>query len=139
MESKRILVADDDIFIRILLSRALEICGYEIDTVRNGLEALRCLKNRDYDLLITDYMMPEMDGLKLLKIAKSLYPSIPAIIISGTIPFNGASGFQANACIAKPVIISKLRCIVADILDTRDNCDRKNNSACNGRCPDRKP
>jgi CheY-like chemotaxis protein len=71
MEKKRILIADDEEAIRILLAVALKIYDYELDIVENGLEAINNIYKRSYDLIITDYMMPEMDGLELTKRIRS--------------------------------------------------------------------
>lgn len=63
----RILVADDSPEIRELLFEAFSSIGCAVTCVRDGLEALACLQTEPYDLLITDYRMPRLDGLALLR------------------------------------------------------------------------
>ena len=67
MGKKRILIADDEETIGIMLALALEFCDFEIDIVKNGEEAISKINEKSYDLLITDYMMPKMDGLELTR------------------------------------------------------------------------
>ena len=67
MGMKRILIADDEEVMRILLPDALQAYDYEIDVVENGVEAISQIDKKLYDLIITDYMMPEMDGLELTR------------------------------------------------------------------------
>lgn len=59
----RILIADDDEVVRAALQTALRTAGYEVDAAPDGLEAMRALSERHYDLVLLDYQMPEIDGL----------------------------------------------------------------------------
>ena len=61
----RILLAEDDMAMRTYLARALEQAGYQVDAVDRGTEALPLLEANDYDLLLSDIVMPEMDGIEL--------------------------------------------------------------------------
>ncbi len=79
----RILIAEDEKNIGDLLSELLDKEDREITLVQNGLEAIGKLKDRPYDLLITDLMMPEVDGMEVLHEAKKLHPDIMVIIITG--------------------------------------------------------
>ncbi len=79
----RILIAEDEKNIGDLLSELLDQEDREITLVQNGLEALSKLKENRYDLLITDLMMPEIDGMEVLHQAKKLHPDIMVIIITG--------------------------------------------------------
>jgi DNA-binding response OmpR family regulator len=65
--TKRILAVDDEDSITRILQVNLERAGYTVDTAASGHEALTCLLQNDYDLLISDVMMPEMDGLELVE------------------------------------------------------------------------
>ncbi|MBW1730136.1 MAG: response regulator [Deltaproteobacteria bacterium] len=120
MGRKRILIADDDEFVRSLLARALEICGYEIDIVENGVEAISQVEKRSYDLIITDYMMPKMDGLELTRRIKAEYPSIPILIVTGNGPVYDLLKSGAAACITKPFNIFELQNMVKTILERID-------------------
>ena len=65
--NKRILAVDDDESIRRILQVNLERGGYTVETAESGASALPLLLKNHYDLLISDVMMPEMDGLELLE------------------------------------------------------------------------
>jgi CheY-like chemotaxis protein len=64
---KKILVADDEEILRMLIVDTLEDEDFDIDEVENGLEALKMLEKDNYDLAILDYMMPEKTGIEVLK------------------------------------------------------------------------
>ena len=79
---KRILIADDEIEIREILKDLLEDV-VEVKCVENGAQALNELSQRTYQLLITDYNMPELNGMNLLKRLNELGVEIPVIWITG--------------------------------------------------------
>ncbi|NDY42859.1 response regulator [Dissulfurirhabdus thermomarina] len=79
----RILIAEDDKNIGDLITELLSGEGRELTVVHDGAEALRLLKQRPYDLLITDLMMPGVDGMEVLHQARRLHPQILVIIITG--------------------------------------------------------
>lgn len=82
----RILVVDDFKIIRELLKSTLNIKGYEINTVSNGKEALEAINEEgsSYDLIISDYNMPEMNGYELLKNVRQneAYKNKPFFLLS---------------------------------------------------------
>lgn len=77
-----ILIIDDDGGIRSFLQRVFEMKGHAVTTAANGLDALRVF-NRSVDLVITDMLMPHMDGLETIRCLKKLAPGLPMIAISG--------------------------------------------------------
>ncbi len=79
----RILLAEDDEAMRIYLARALEQAGYEVDAVDRGTEALPLLQARDYDLLLSDIVMPEMDGIELAQRCAEISPQTRVMFITG--------------------------------------------------------
>ena len=79
----RVLIAEDEKNIGDLLTELLDREDREIVLVQNGLEAVGKLKEGHFDLLITDLMMPEVDGMEVLHQAKKLHPDIMVIIITG--------------------------------------------------------
>jgi two-component system response regulator HupR/HoxA len=76
-----VLVVDDEPSIR-LTTRALLEDDYHVDEAANGREALRFLKSRRYDVICTDYRMPGMTGVELLREAQRLHPAASGIIIT---------------------------------------------------------
>jgi CheY-like chemotaxis protein len=79
----RVLIAEDDTAVREFVSRALHHGGHEVVTVDDGLEALSVLHGAAFDLLVTDIVMPNLDGIALaLKVAKE-YPAMPVLLMTG--------------------------------------------------------
>jgi DNA-binding response OmpR family regulator len=82
-QPKWILVADDEPSVRQFVERALNYAGYGVTTVPDGNAALQALGKRGYDLLLTDIVMPDLDGIALsLKAAKD-YPGMKILMMSG--------------------------------------------------------
>lgn len=79
----RILVADDDQDVRAALRVALEVEGYEVETVPNGERAMQAHEKRPADVLITDLFMPERDGFETLKYFRARNPGMRIVVISG--------------------------------------------------------
>jgi two-component system, cell cycle response regulator CpdR len=79
----RILLAEDDETMRQFLSRSLVKAGYEVVTVSHGFEALPHLENEKFDLLLTDIVMPGMDGIELAGRATAMYEELPVMFITG--------------------------------------------------------
>lgn len=78
----KILLAEDDANLRKLLCKHLELAGYEIASFENGQQALDAFFDESFDLLLTDIMMPEMDGNQLTKEIKKIKKDFPVIIIT---------------------------------------------------------
>ncbi len=89
---KRILLIDDEPSILKALRRTINILGCELDTFEHPDAALEALHTQDYGLIISDYRMPDMDGVSFLKIAKQRQPDAVRIILSG---FTDVSGLMA--------------------------------------------
>jgi len=81
----RVLVAEDDAIFLRFVSRVLAMEGYEVLEAGNGLEALKLLDGGGppVDMIISDVVMPELDGLGLAKEARRRYPGLKIILISG--------------------------------------------------------
>ena len=79
----RILLAEDDEAMRTYLARALERVGYRVTAVENGVAALPLLGEEPFDLLLTDIVMPEMDGIELAQKAAEIAPDIRVMFITG--------------------------------------------------------
>ena len=79
----RILIAEDVTAVREFVGRALAHAGHDVDTADDGLQALDRLGEQDYDLLITDIVMPGLDGIALaLKVAKEK-PDMSILMMNG--------------------------------------------------------
>ena len=111
---KRILIIDDDENIRTVYQRYLSIQGYTVDCAANGKEGLRLLEAEPPDLVITDIMMPETDGLEVVLAMRMTHPDTPVFAISGgmhSIPMDFlpmVKKFGAAKVFYKPVELNKL-------------------------------
>jgi CheY-like chemotaxis protein len=121
-EGKKILVVDDNEIILHVISCIMKRADYKVTTAKNGIAALDALYRQDFDLLITDLVMPGMDGITLLKKAKGLYPNLRVIILTGSphlVP-QPIEGINVDALLAKPVYQADLLSHVAYCLNRRN-------------------
>ena len=79
----RIILAEDDEDMRKFLVKALEKAGYDVVSFGNGVEAYERLKEEPFTLLLTDIVMPEMDGIELASKAADLDPDLKIMFITG--------------------------------------------------------
>ncbi len=79
----RILLAEDDDSMREYLARALERTGYNVTACESGIVALERLQKESFDLLLTDIVMPELDGIELAQRAAQIYPDLRVMFITG--------------------------------------------------------
>ncbi len=79
----KILLAEDDNDMRRFLVKALESAGYDVASFDNGLSAYNRLREEPFELLLTDIVMPEMDGIELARKATELDPDIKVMFITG--------------------------------------------------------
>jgi len=80
---KRILVIDDDDTLRAMLRRLLCSAGYEVAVAEDGMEASRIQQARPFDLIMTDLVMPEKEGIEVIMEFRKKYPSTKIIAVSG--------------------------------------------------------
>ena len=101
----RILLAEDDDSLRIFLSRALDKAGHFVIACSQGDEALSRLRQDVYDLLVTDIVMPELDGISLAKEAAVIDPGLKVMFITGfaAVALNPTSGIApGQTVLSKP-------------------------------------
>ncbi|MBI9019715.1 MAG: response regulator [Verrucomicrobia bacterium] len=109
-----ILVIDDDISIQLLFGQYLKDKGYSVALASDGKEGLRQMHERKPDLIITDIMMPEMDGLEIIQELRKNNPALPVIAISGGIRNNTinflpiAKKTGAYRVLEKPIELARL-------------------------------
>lgn len=107
----KILVVDDEENIRELLVEVLSFEGYETEEAEDGNSAIEKIEQKNYDLVITDLIMPDVDGLEVLKRAKELYPDIVVLLMTGQATMESAISslkLGANDFITKPFEITPL-------------------------------
>lgn len=90
LENKRLLVIDGDTQVGALLKAILEKSGYEVILESNGAEALMNFRRdgRDFDLVITDQVLPDLSGFEIVNELRKIKREIPIIMCSGSYPFN---------------------------------------------------
>ena len=111
----RIILAEDDDSMRSYLVRALERAGHQVKSFSEGASAFEEIKGASFDLLLTDIVMPEMDGIELARRAAELDPSLKIMFITGfaAVALHPASGAPKQAkVLSKPF---HLREIVAEV------------------------
>lgn len=116
---KRILVVDDDAGVRDVLKSMLEMAGYSVSVAENGKEAMRALRVEGADLILTDLVMPEQEGIETIKALRQEYPHLRVIAMSGA--FGGdylriAAYLGAHGTLAKPIQMEALLKLVANVL-----------------------
>ncbi len=79
----KIIVIDDEGDIRIVVAEVLKRAGHEVQTASDGGEGLAILAADGADLVITDIIMPGMDGISVMREVRKTHPGIPIIVISG--------------------------------------------------------
>jgi len=108
----KLLIVEDNIANKILLVKILQKQGYEVTHVNNGIEALELLKENEYDAVLTDWMMPKLDGIELIERIRRTVKNTPAILMITALASRKAkekallSG--ADDYIAKPYNINDL-------------------------------
>jgi DNA-binding response OmpR family regulator len=79
----RILIIDDDVEFCIFLQEILERAGYEVVVAHNGREGVACYEATSIDLVITDILMPQQEGLETITALQRLNPQVKIIAVSG--------------------------------------------------------
>lgn len=107
-ETSRLLVVDDEMLNRDMLSRRLTRCGYAVEVAENGEQALGMIRRRSVDLILLDSMMPGMSGVDLLKLLRATYspdelPVIMVTALSDSDRIVEALNLGANDYVTKPV------------------------------------
>jgi DNA-binding NtrC family response regulator len=119
----RLLLVDDEPNVLAALRRALAAEPYLLETCTDAPTALALARDHAFDLVLTDYRMPELDGVSLLTIFRSLQPDAARLILSGTADFEGLLGAindaQIHRFIAKPWDNAELRATLAQALAHR--------------------
>ena len=118
----RILVIDDEEPIRILLRVMLKQFGHTVIEARGGTEGLALFPHAHFDLVITDIVMPDMDGLEVLRELRRMAPSVKILAITGgdvergAVYLNTARLMGAATVLAKPFGAAQLRAAVNELL-----------------------
>jgi signal transduction histidine kinase/FixJ family two-component response regulator len=118
----KIAVVDDEEVMRRLVTEILKGEGYEVSTFSNALEALETVKQENFDLILTDLKMPEMDGMELIRSAHKVDPDIGAIFMTGYASLSSAREAVKEGAydyILKPFDLTEVRNSVAKAIQKR--------------------
>jgi len=122
-EKGRVLVVDDDAGVREVVRSMLESAGYQVVVAENGKEAMKLLETERADLILTDLVMPEQEGIETIKTLRREYPDLKVIAMSGA--FGGdylriAAYLGAHATLAKPIQMNTLLRLVEKTLSAEE-------------------
>ena len=118
----RILIIDDDQQIRQMLCRMLAQDGYEVDDAQNGEEGLARFRQQPYDLVLTDLIMPEKEGIEMIIELKSEFPGVKIIAMSGGARMGPdaylrlADSLGAERCFSKPIPRADLLAAISELI-----------------------
>jgi CheY-like chemotaxis protein len=132
-----ILIVDDEASVRKLLRLILAEGGHDVIAAGSGPEALRILQGRSVDLVITDIIMPDMDGLELIKAIKRLVPRKKLLAVSGAgkdgpgLYLELAAMLGADHILPKPFDAGEMRAAAAALI-------QQNAGIVNGGCDEAK-
>ena len=116
----RILVAEDDNAVQTFVSRALTHRGHEVTAVDDGTKALEALGQDHFDLLITDIVMPGLDGIGLAMRVTQEFPGVSVLLMTGySEELKRANGMESLLCkvITKPFTLKQI-CDAAEVAIT---------------------
>lgn len=118
---KNILLVDDDKSILTLLQLSLERDGYSIDACSDPVKALSLLQDKEYQLLISDYVMEDVNGVHLLDFARQIQPACVRILLTGSTSvemFKSAiNNSQIYKFLDKPVDVNELVLVAEQALE----------------------
>ena len=127
MSDTRILFVDDDRDILAMVEQYLTIKGYDVITVDNGIEAVGIVKEKNIDIVFTDYKMPEFNGLELLVAIKKYRPQTEVIIVTGYGSMESAiqaMKYGSYDYLQKPFKLDHLRLIIDRIIEEKKIKDK---------------
>jgi len=116
VRGKRVLVVDDEEPFRACVRMMLELDGHQVTEANNGAEALHLFTIGEFDLVITDFQMPVMEGNELAVSIKLLAPSLPILMITASERARGDVENPADALLNKPITVPDLRRALGKLL-----------------------
>ena len=119
VRGKRVLVAEDQEPVRACLRMLLEMEGHQVTEASNGAEALKAFASGHFDLVITDFEMPVLNGNELAVRIKQLAPSLPILMISASTWARRDAKNPVDALLEKPFTVAGLHTVLEKLLSAR--------------------
>ena len=115
----RVLVVDDDPMILLIMRGYLSNCDHEVETAGSAAEAIELLAAQPFDVIVSDWVMPKMDGIEFAALAKRHHPAVAFILFTGF----GKRLMSGAACpkwidhvMTKPVSLDEIKAAIAKVL-----------------------
>jgi two-component system, NarL family, capsular synthesis sensor histidine kinase RcsC len=113
-DGARVLVIDDEAVLRGLLCDMLLACGYDADVAEDGERGIAKFQKNRYDAVITDLLMPGMNGFEVVSALRTIDPDVRVIVLTGSAPEQTAGRARASrvALLHKPIALGDLKAAV---------------------------
>lgn len=120
----RVLIVEDNAPLRNVIKHVLEAAGHQVHEAETGLEAIALIRAQPPEIVISDLVMPDQDGLGLIMTIRKELPAIPVIAMSGGVAHSGlyldmASKLGAQRVLSKPFTAEQLLAALADVTGGR--------------------
>jgi CheY-like chemotaxis protein len=103
----RVLIVEDQELVRRSMRSWLEQAGHQVEEAVDGESGLRVLDDHRVDLVVTDIIMPNVEGLELIRRLRQRYPGVKIIVISGSAPMGGVSMLEAALKLGAHLAVAK--------------------------------
>ena len=123
----RLLLIEDDASLRRMLAQMLTRVGFTVSEARNGRVAIKVLTETPIDIVVTDMIMPEMEGVETIRFLRREYPAIKIVAISGGGISSAESYLEiakkigAHRTLAKPFMPDELMAAIREALAVQEN------------------
>ena len=117
--SFNILVVDDEPSYRKAMKRLLNTDGHNVTLAEDGIDGLRILEKKEFDMVLTDINMPNMNGWEFLEKVDALYPELPVAIITGYLEYMDLTKFKTDIStrkiLRKPIKLEDIRELIKEL------------------------
>ena len=120
---KKILLVEDDLELRLVVELFLSYAHFEVVMACDGIEGLEVLSKTHFDLVITDFRMPRMNGIEFSKKAKELYPELPIIMSTAFIPSLDLELKEKLHFVSKPYQVNEMIVKINHLLEIQTRID----------------
>lgn len=114
-----ILVVDDEPSYRKTMKRLLNTDGHNVTLAEDGIDGLRILQKKEFDMVLTDINMPNMNGWEFLEKLNSLYPDLPVAIITGYLEYMDSTKYKIDIStrkiLRKPIKLKDIRELIKEL------------------------